>query len=322
MTEKSFAQTVIDYHEEKVEMVKSERVMKQKFKIGIVGYGFVGKAVDYAFTHPDVEKFYVDPKYDTGIDDLVAWQPNMVFICAPTPMGSQGIIDATIVEDAVLKIFHHTKAGVSVKSTVTPDLIQRLAFTADQLGCGNRFVYNPEFLTENSAIEQFVNAPFHIFGGRPEAIDGLLFVYGMFSMCRLDNIQRMGAVEAAFTKYAINSFLAMKVTFFNQLYDAAQTMGAQYNHILAGVESDPRIGRSHTKVPGFDGKRGFGGACFPKDVLAFNKVFKGFTLLDNVVTINNTYRSQYELDEREKAQHVDYGQAKKELKDQIDGYPV
>jgi UDP-glucose 6-dehydrogenase len=76
------------------------------------------------------------------------------------------------------------------------------------------------------------------------------------------------------------------------------------------------------KVPGFDGKRGFGGACFPKD-FAFNKAFKGFTLLDNVVTINNTYRSQYELDEREKAQHVDYnGQTKEELENQIDGYPV
>jgi nucleotide sugar dehydrogenase len=300
-----------------------EPKLTEKFKIGIVGHGFVGKAVDYAFIHSMVEKFYVDPKHNTTIDDLVVWQPNMVFICAPTPMGPQGIIDATIVEDAVLKIFHHTSAGVSVKSTVTPDIIQRLVFTADQLGCKGRFVYNPEFLTENSAIEQFVNAPFHIFGGTPEAIQGLLWVYSMFSMCRLDNVQQMGAVEAAFTKYAINSFLAMKVTFFNQLYDAAQTMGAQYNHILAGVESDPRIGRSHTKVPGFDGKRGFGGACFPKDVSAFNKVFKGFTLLDNVVTINNEYRKPYELDEREKAQNVIYnGETKKELENQIDGYPV
>jgi UDP-N-acetyl-D-mannosaminuronate dehydrogenase len=112
-----------------------EPKLTEKFKIGIVGHGFVGKAVDYAFTHSMVEKFYVDPKHNTTIDDLVAWQPNMVFICAPTPMGPQGIIDATIVEDAVLKIFHHTSAGVSVKSTVTPDIIQRLAFTADQLGC-------------------------------------------------------------------------------------------------------------------------------------------------------------------------------------------
>lgn len=292
--------------------------MVQKFKIGIVGHGFVGKAVDYGFTHPNVEKFYVDPLYGTSIDDLVEWQPHITFICAPTPMGPNGIISATIVEDATLKILQHTASGVAIKSTVTPDVIQRLAFTADQLGCVNRFVYNPEFLTESNSKQEFVNPEFHIFGGHIDACHSLIWAYNEFSMCNMKHINLMGPVEAAFVKYAINSFLATKVTFFNQLYDAVASMGCNFNHVINAVSDDPRIGDTHMKVPGFDGKRGFGGACFPKDIEAFSKSFKGFTLLENVVTINNTYRAEYDLDEREKLQNVNYGQTKEELKDQND----
>jgi len=281
--------------------------MNNKFKIGIVGHGFVGQAVDYAFTHPHIEKFYVDPKYNTDIDQLVKWQPHMVFVCAPTPMLPNGAIEATIVNDAVLKLIEHTNSGIAIKSTVTPDVIKNLMVTVAFKGAENRVVYNPEFLTENSAKEQFIHAPFHVFGGTPSAVDGLISVYNMFSMCTMDNVFKTAPVEAAFIKYAINSFMATKVTFFNQLYDAATGMGASFNNIIAGLEQDPRIGKSHMRVPGFDGKRGFGGACLPKDIAAFSESFKGFTLLEKVITINNEYRSQYDLDEREKTNNVNYG---------------
>ena len=75
---------------------------------------------------------------------------------------------------------------------------------------------------------------------------------------------------------------------------------------------DDRIGSSHTKVPGFDGKQGYGGACFPKDTLAFTKFSDQLTLLAKCVNINNEYRLQYELDNREIEQNVDYGQTKEE----------
>lgn len=283
-----------------------------KFKLGIVGHGFVGKAVDYAFTNPLVEKFYVDPKHNTTIDDLVAWQPNMVFVCAPTPMLENGAIDATIVNDAVLKLIEHTESGIAIKSTVTPDVIKNLMITVAFKQAENRVVYNPEFLTENSAKEQFIHAPFHVFGGTPPAVQGLLSVYNIFSMCTMQNVFETAPIEAAFIKYAINTFMATKVTFFNQLYDAAQKTGASFNNIIAGLELDPRMGKSHMRVPGFDGKRGFGGACLPKDTAAFLHAYSGFTLLDKVVTINNSYRCEYDLDEREMSNNVSYGQTQEE----------
>lgn len=66
----------------------------RKLKIGIVGHGFVGGAIDYAFTHPEIEKFYVDPKYNTTLADLIDWEPHVSFVCVPTPMGEDGNVEA------------------------------------------------------------------------------------------------------------------------------------------------------------------------------------------------------------------------------------
>ena len=117
----------------------------------------------------------------------------------------------------------------------------------------------------------------------------------------------MTVEEASFVKYTINSFLALKVTFFNQLYDAVGETDANFARIIQAVGSDPRIGHSHTKVPGFDGKQGFGGACFPKDVSALINTTKVFTILEECVTINNQYRNKYEKDDREVLQNINYG---------------
>ena len=304
-----------------------------KIKIGIVGHGFVGSAVDYAFTHPFVDKFIVDPKYDTTIDDLVEYEPFITFICAPTPMGDSGNIDASIVEDATLKLMEDTEGLVVIKSTITPEVIDRLSNSVydDDV---DRLIYNPEFLTEASSKEQFVMAPYHIVGGLPRATSEVVKIYKLFSLCTTDKYVEMSAPEAAFVKYGVNTFLATKVTFFNQLYDSVVDFGCNWPSIANAIGLDSRIGQGHTRVPGFDGKRGFGGACFPKDLKAFNKFDeKSLTLLAEIGRINDNYRKEYELDDREKSNNVNYdsdlssdefelgdtdvdnGQTKKELED-------
>ena len=79
-----------------------------------------------------------------------------------------------------------------------------------------------------------------------------------------------------------------------------------FNKIIKAVGADERINISHTKVPGFDGKQGYGGACFPKDTLAFSKFSDKLTLLAKAIEINNNYRSQYDRDEREKEQNIQF----------------
>ena len=84
--------------------------------------------------------------------------------------------------------------------------------------------------------------------------------------------------------------------------------GANFNKIANAVGADARVGTSHTKVPGFDGKRGFGGACFPKDCKAITDVAgKGIlSIIEATIQANNKLRSQYERDSREKEQKIVY----------------
>tara|TARA_R110000796_G_scaffold22986_3_gene66133 strand:+ start:2135 stop:2965 length:831 start_codon:yes stop_codon:yes gene_type:complete len=275
-------------------------------KILIVGHGFVGKAVDYGFSHPLVEKTIVDPKYGLFISDINIALFDIAFVCVPTPMGDDGTVDSSILDVILGDLVDHN-ITIIVKSTVTPDIVKQWP---------NNIVYNPEFLTEKSASEQFVNPPFHVLGGEEHAVSKVVSLYEKYSLCSPCPILKMTAEEASFVKYTINSFLATKVTFFNQLYDAVSSTDANFSTIIKAVGMDSRIGSSHTKVPGFDGKQGYGGACFPKDTLAITKYTNKLTLLEKAIIINNDYRLQYELDDREKEQNVKYnGQTKEEFKD-------
>lgn len=289
--------------------------LENPFRLAIVGHGFVGKAVEYAFTHPLVDLHVADPKYDTTVDDLLEVNPQCVFICAPTPMNPEtGFVDASIVEDAVLKLIEHTDALVVIKSTITPDVVDRLYNSMFEDGI-DRFVYNPEFLTEKNAEEQFVNAEYHVIGGTERATSELIEIYDVFSLCKSNEYFRMSACEASFVKYGVNTFLATKVTFFNQLFDLVNAYQCSYNIVSRAIGRDPRIGIGHTRVPGYDRKRGFGGACFPKDIQAFLKFSEErkddgtlvcFDLLRDVININNNYRKMYEVDDREKVNNISF----------------
>jgi UDPglucose 6-dehydrogenase len=274
-------------------------------KILIVGHGFVGKAVDYGFSHPSVNKTIVDPKYGTSVRDVNPLDFDCVFVCVPTPMGPDGSVNASIVGDVLQKLRKVKDAPIVIKSTLPPNIIN---VWKDR----DNIVYNPEFLTEKSAAEQFVDPQFHIFGGVKKYTRQVQYIYENYSLCNIVHCYHMTAAEASFVKYTINSFLAMKVTFFNQLYDVVSQTDANFATIIKVVGMDKRIGPSHTKVPGFDGKQGYGGACFPKDTSAFVNYSKRLTLLEKAITINNEYRKQYELDDREREQNVDYGQTQKE----------
>jgi UDPglucose 6-dehydrogenase len=271
-------------------------------RIAIIGHGFVGQAVDYAFHYSD--NIIIDPKYGE-VDYSQFEAPEAVFICVPTPMSDDGEVNSEHIESSLENIRTHWSEidgspTVIIKSTVTPQVLSILSGLYHDLN----LCYNPEFLTERAAKDDFVNPPFHIIGtDRTEIAQHVINLYGTYSLCNNCLTYQMTMEEAAWVKYGINSFLATKIIFFNQLAAEISKNGFRPNAVLNAISADERIGPSHTRVPGFDGKPGYGGACFPKDVSAI-RATGDFSLLDEVHRINVNYRKDLDLDARELEQNV------------------
>jgi len=226
-------------------------------KIAVVGCGFVGRAVINGFRNVVCA---VDPVMGTKISDIK--EADVIFICVPTPMGVGGAVDVSIVR-SVLQETTHLNALMVLKSTVPPNYVQEFADEYE------KFVYNPEFLTEANAFDDFLNPISNVYGGKPEYTALLEKIYKDYSNCTEANTYHMTAVEASFVKYLDNTFLATKVMFMNQFFDVVQKTDANYDVIKTAVINDKRIGSSHMNVPGHDGRKGYGSACYSKDVPAF-----------------------------------------------------
>jgi UDPglucose 6-dehydrogenase len=278
-----------------------------KLKLGIIGYGFVGQAIEYAFMTPEVDTYIIDPKYNSNtLKELCEWEPDVTFICLPTPSANDGSIDATLVQNTVQELVDNCKTYIFVKSTVTPDIVDKMSENQPNV------LYVPEFLSEGNAKMDMINSSHMVVGTHyPELAEFVQLVYDTFSMCNPAELVVTKPSEAAFVKYTINTFLAMKTAYFNQIFELCQDYGVSYQSVMRGVTADSRIGYSHTKVPGTDGKKGFGGACFPKDLDAFihfadNQTKTKLHILKSVRTTNNRLRSQYETDDREKANNIKF----------------
>jgi len=279
----------------------------KKVKLGIIGHGFVGQATDHGFSKVR-EKYIVDPRYGTTIEGLKKFQPDFIFICVPTPMKKDGSQDSSIVKKVFNELENNFKGTPKIlKSTILPDLLNKL--TNDQ----DSFVYNPEFLREKHANEDFINSPFVILGGKKSTCKEVELLYRNFSSCLTKKYLNVDMETASLIKYSINSFLATKVLFFNGIKDIFDELDTKESWVdfINILSLDERIGDSHMSVPGHDGKRGFGGACFTKDTAALinysDSISKKFELLKKVVSLNNSLRKSYKnLDKREKDQNVNY----------------
>lgn len=305
-----------------------ENYGKDRPLVGVVGHGFVGKAVERSLVD-SVERFLVDPVYSTTIDQLIEREPALTFVCTPTPVGSGGRIDAAITVDAILKLVRQTKSAIVLKSTVTPDVIDKLCRTLMAEEAVGRFVYAPEFLTEGNADYEYCNPTFMVFGGIPSSCSQLIEFFHYNTYMRLPkNTEDDGGIhivhplEASFVKYAINSFLATKVTFFNNLFEACKEEewnGVNATIVARTVCAEPRIGGTHWRVPGPDGKKGFGGSCFPKDLSALTNYTDKMPLVDEVIRLNNKTRKEYESSEREKEQNIQFDDTVSAIPDAVEG---
>ena len=171
-----------------------------KIKLGIVGHGFVGMATDQGFDR-NVEKFIVDPKLNTNIDQLSDFGPSFIFICVPTPMSDDGAQDSSIIERVIKELLEHCPKAIKVvKSTVLPSLLGELEKIDSKL------VYNPEFLREKHANLDFVNSDMIIFGGDRNISTQVSNAYLRHSRCKTKEHIFTDLMTASLIKYSINHF--------------------------------------------------------------------------------------------------------------------
>lgn len=276
-------------------------------KVSIIGYGFVGKALHKGLTD-DVDICIIDPKNNTNFEDLKRFSPDISFICVPTPMNNDGSQNISVVE-SVLKDFKDNSLNslIVLKSTVLPNYLISLESIFPLL------IYNPEFLREAHADEDFINSKLIIFGGNKPNAKVIGNFYDKHTKCIHKDYQYTDLVTASLLKYTINSFLATKVVFFNEintLFSKINPNGS-WEDFIKLISVDERIGNSHMQVPGIDNRFGFGGACFPKDTSALVNFAQSneisLEVIKNIINLNNIIRSQYkEPNQREIEQNISF----------------
>ena len=263
--------------------------------IGIVGQGYVGTAVKEVFSkHYEVETYDLD-KDKCSVDYLedIVELSNIIFVCVPTPMKKDGSCDTSIVE-AVVKdindmVVSRNVSGriVAIKSTIPPGTTNRLNKECKNISV----IFNPEFLTEANFIDDFKNQNRIIIGGERPSTTKLRQVYSLV----FPNVKivKTGSKTAEMVKYMTNTFLATKVSFANEMKMICDGLDSDYDKVVEYSTYDERLGKSHWAVPGPDGKLGFGGSCFPKDINALLDLANKFEI--DVFTLDGAWETNLKV---------------------------
>jgi len=244
--------------------------------IGIIGQGFVGNAIYQKF-----KSYYEIKTYDLDSSKCNATEQEtldneIVFVCLPTPMNADGSCNVNLVENAVKRCseFGITKTVV-IKSTISPGTTARINSLYPNLDV----IFNPEFLTEANAVNDFNNQDRIILGGPRPGTTKLRRIYS--KVFPNAHIIKTDSTHAEMVKYLTNTFLSVKVSFANEVYQICNKLNIDYDKVVEYATLDKRLGKSHWQVPGPDGDFGYGGHCFPKDLSAL------IYLADNLDTVSN-----------------------------------
>ena len=261
--------------------------------IGVIGNGFVGKATtqlrckDIELLAYDINPEVREPK-NLQLDDMNNCE--IIFISVPTPMNEDGSCYLDIIRSVLKDLNSINYNGTIVLRSTVP------AGTCDELGVN----FMPEFLTEKNFIDDFINNKDWIFGLLGDSRDEIFKtkISQLFQLAydndriKYNNLHFVNNKEAEMIKMFRNCFLATKVSFCNEVYEFCQKKDINYENVRSFATKDDRILSSHSKVPGHDGSRGFGGTCFPKDTssLRYEMSNSGMTpyVLNAIIERNET----------------------------------
>lgn len=261
-------------------------------KIGIIGNGFVGGATRLLEnSYIEVLTYDIDPKkcVPTGLTFQELCNTEAIFISVPTPIilsdSEYGKCNTKIVDSIVRKLLDLNYNGyIIIRSTVPVGYCQTYN--------SKKIHFMPEFLTEKNWKEDFLNCKLWIFGisnfcKNENEIKEVKEWFNNFlnkSPVRNKNCIFVNTNEAEYVKYFRNCFLAVKVSFCNEMYQFAKANEIDYDTIRKIACDDDRIGQSHTLVPGHDGHFGFGLSCLSKDPASVEYQMKKLNIRSDIIS--------------------------------------
>ena len=294
--------------------------------IAIVGTGYVGlvSGTCFAETGNNVICIDIDPKkidtlkngetpiYEPGLEALLKRnikegrlhfttqlaegikEAQFIFLALPTPPGEDGAADLKYVlgvAEHLSELITEYKVIIN-KSTVPVGTAEKVSAILAKKLDPSLFdvVSNPEFLREGVAVDDFLK-PDRVVVGTSSARARKLMEELYQPFVRQGNpIFFMDERSSEMTKYAANSYLAMRISFMNEMANLCEAAGANIDHVRIGMGSDSRIGKRFL-FPGV----GYGGSCFPKDVQALALTAKqlnyDFKLVESVMQVNDLQKS-------------------------------
>ena len=236
-------------------------------KIGVLGCGFVGKATKLLKCDAiQIVSYDINPELcepiGTTLQDLKDCE--IIFISVPTPMNKDGSCYLNIVKSAINDLHNIEYPNYIILRSTVP------VGTSDDLNV----YFMPEFLTEKNFEEDFINNKDWIFGLKNKETDhqyiktvtNLFNIAHNYGKIKNNSVSFVLNKEAELIKMFRNCFLATKVSFCNEIYHYCDKQNINYENVRNLACNDNRILHSHSFVPGHDGKLGFGGTCFPKDI--------------------------------------------------------
>lgn len=187
-------------------------------------------------------------------------QPDLVFVCVATPIGEDGESDLRQITGALDDLRAYPTLDVSVRSTLPPGFSARLPALLGRAD-GERMSTNPEFLRQGAAMADFAKPSRIVIGRYPETSERHTGLVEQ-TYAHLEGPRLMVSVAAAeLIKNSANAFLALKLSFVNEVAALSESYGVEIDEVLEGISLDPRIGSAYMR-PGL----GFGGSCLPKEL--------------------------------------------------------
>lgn len=271
--------------------------------IGIIGLGFVGTAIydsislkiknhNNLFSIMGYDKY--KKIYDTSLQDC--FKCDILFLSLPTPYNSEiKSFDYSAIHEVCYQLFINNYKGlIVIKSTVDPQTIIFLENKYPTL-C---FIHNPEFLSVKTAFDDVHQQKHIILGiGKSCNSDKINLITTVYNLLYPDaQISICNSTEAECTKIFCNTFYAVKIQLFNELYQLCQKLNCDYDNIVSLMLKNGWINPMHTKVPGTDDKLSYGGLCFPKDTNALLHFMKKYNspcqVLEATINERNQMRNE------------------------------